>query len=482
METRLAADPGAVDALFDRAQLLVALGRGEEARQAFLDLLARDPAHFGGLNNLGALLHDGGYRTAARTVYARAAACHPGEPMAHVNLANALLLNGEGEAAEHAFQAALAADPDHPMAHQGLSRLLVQRGEEERAALHRRRGYTGHAVTELPYRGRGEPERLLLLMSAAEGNVPILPFLDDRRYLVTQVMADFADLDRPLPPHRRVINAIGDADRCGAALAAAERLLAATDKPVFNRPQAVRRTGRVENARRLAGLPGLRVPVAAEMARSDPPDTDLSEAGLREVGFPLLLRAPGFHTGRYVEKVDRAADLPAALARLPGDRVLALSYLDAAGTDGAYRKYRVMMVGGRLYPLHLAISPHWKVHYFSADMADRPDHRAEEAAFLADMPGVLGPTAMTALAAVRDRLGLDYGGIDFGLDAAGNVLLFEANATMVVPPVGPEPLWDYRRPAVDRLMAAIRDLIAGIGIGMRPGAGRTGAGDSYQRH
>lgn len=396
--------------------------------------------------------------------------------MAHVNLANALLLNGEGEAAEQAFQAALAADPDHPMAHQGLSRLLVQRGEEERAALHRRRGYTGHAVTELPFRGEGEPERLLLLMSAAEGNLPILPFLDDRRYLVTQVMADFADPDRPLPPHRRVINAIGDADRCGAALTAAERLLAATDKPVLNRPQAVRRTGRVENARRLAGLPGLRVPVAAEMTRSDllgsdPLGTGLPGADVREIGFPLLLRAPGFHTGRYVEKVDCAADLPAALACLPGDRVLVLGYLDAAGADGAYRKYRVMMVGGRLYPLHLAISPHWKVHYFSADMADRPDHRAEEAAFLADMPGVLGPAAMTALAAVRDRLGLDYGGIDFGLDAAGNVLLFEANATMVVPPVGAEPLWDYRRPAVDRLMAAIRDLIAGAGAGTGGEAG-----------
>jgi len=47
------------------------------------------------------------------------------------------------------------------------------------------------------------------------------------------------------------------------------------------------------------------------------------------------------------------------------------------------------------------------VHYFTSDMADRPDHRQEELAFLSDMRGVLGNKAMTGLAAIRDALGLD---------------------------------------------------------------------------
>ena len=33
---------------------------------------------------------------------------------------------------------------------------------------------------------------------------------------------------------------------------------------------------------------------------------------------------------------------------------------------------------------------------------------------------------------VRAELGLQFGGIDFGIDAFGNVLLYEANATMNV--------------------------------------------------
>jgi glutathione synthase/RimK-type ligase-like ATP-grasp enzyme len=66
---------------------------------------------------------------------------------------------------------------------------------------------------------------------------------------------------------------------------------------------------------------------------------------------------------------------------------------------------------------------------------------------------------MAALRRVADALGLDYGGIDFGLDRDGNVLLFEANATMVVFPPGPDPIWDYRRRAIDAVLEAARRML-----------------------
>ena len=76
-----------------------------------------------------------------------------------------------------------------------------------------------------------------------------------------------------------------------------------------------------------------------------------------------------------------------------------------------------MMIDGQIYPLHVAISSHWKIHYFTAEMAGDHEHRAEDAAFLENMPGVLGPVAMKALGQIQSTLGLDYGGIDFGLNA-----------------------------------------------------------------
>jgi len=123
------------------------------------------------------------------------------------------------------------------------------------------------------------------------------------------------------------------------------------------------------------------------------------------------------------------------------------------------RKYRVMMIDGALYPLHLAISSDWKVHYFTANMASAPEYRAEEGRFLADMAGVLGPRAMTALARIATTLGLDYAGIDFALRNDGAILLFECNANMAIVPPDANPMWDYRRQAINRVIDAAKQMI-----------------------
>jgi hypothetical protein len=228
---------------------------------------------------------------------------------------------------------------------------------------------------------------------------------------------------------------------------------------VLNKPSAVMATGRADNAQRLSRLPGVIAPAMVTLAREllSLPDaaTDLARHGLK---FPLLLRTPGFHTGRHFVRVDRPAALRKAVAELPGAELTAIEYLDSRGADGKVRKYRVMTIDGCLYPLHAAISSHWKIHYFTAEMADCDAHRAEDAEFLEDMPGVLGPRAMTALDEIQRTLGLDYAGIDFGLSPAGDLHLFEANATMVVNPPEPDMRWAYRRLAVERIFAAVRRM------------------------
>ena len=172
-----------------------------------------------------------------------------------------------------------------------------------------------------------------------------------------------------------------------------------------------------------------------------------------------MLRAPGFHTGRHFVRVARPDDLADAARALPGDTLSVIAHLDARGADGRFRKYRVMIVDRGLYPLHLAVSADWKVHYFTADMAGSAAHRAEDAAFLADMPGAIGARGLAALQAIAEALALDYGGIDFGLSPAGDILFFEANATMAVYPPMIDPKWAYRRPAVERIVAAAQTML-----------------------
>jgi hypothetical protein len=107
------------------------------------------------------------------------------------------------------------------------------------------------------------------------------------------------------------------------------------------------------------------------------------------------------------------------------------------------------------------------VHYFTSDMADKPDHRLEEANFLNDMPAALGGKVVAALGEIQALLGLDYAGIDFGLGRDGDLLLFEANATMVIAPPGPDEHWAYRRTAIDRARDAVVTMIKQRSTGAR---------------
>jgi glutathione synthase/RimK-type ligase-like ATP-grasp enzyme len=440
----------------ERAVLLGALNRHQDAQQAFVAILRKAPTHFSALNELGTLLTNMGAIEAACRVYAEAILHHPDNPLVRVNLANLLLrANRYKEAREH-YERALQVDPHHAPAHQGLGAVLADLGNREGAREHFRKGFRGHAVSTLPYRGDKPPIRLLQLVSSGGGNIPSGLFLDDTRFLTSVVVADHLELSTPLPPHQIIFNAIGDADLCEVALEAATRIVAGARVPVINDPRAVMKTGRIGNSMRLRDASGVRTARTMAVTRDVLAGSDGAGAvAAHGFSFPLLLRSPGYHTGRNFVLVEGAAGLAAAATGLPGEQLLAIQYLDARGHDGKARKFRVMMIDGRLYPLHLAISQSWKVHYFTSDMADEHGHRAEEAKFLENMSAVLGAKAMQALTAIQSALGLDYAGIDFGLSDDGDLLLFEANATMVIARPNDDARWAYRRGAIEEVLDAV---------------------------
>jgi hypothetical protein len=333
-------------------------------------------------------------------------------------------------------------------------------GEMHSAASHLARALQLQALFTLPYRGDSSPVSVLLLLSINSGNVLIQRFLNDRIFQTHIAIVEFYEDWMPLPPHDLVINGIGDADVRAEALSAAVSILARCSAPVINNPAAVRETGRCRNAERLAGIPGVVTARTMTLPRGRLAGchaaAELATCGFE---FPLLLRAPGFHMGKHFVCVEDANNLDDELSRLPGEDLIVLQYLDGRGADGCTRKYRVLFIDGRFYPVHAAVSSHWKIHYFSAEMAEHSERRAEDAAFLADMEGVLGPGTMTALKRIEEMLGLDYGGIDFGLNGKGEILLFEANATMAVYWPDANPRWDYRRPAVERIYTAVPQML-----------------------
>lgn len=460
LEQRIAHEPDELQLHFERARCLDDLGRVEPAMHAYRACLEGEPKHFGALTNLGTLFLEQGMTEGARAAFTAALDSDWEDPLAHLNVALLDAHTGASDAARAHFERVLRLFPDDAHArlhaHNGLSRLYEREGDEERADEHLRLAFEKPTIWTFPYRGTGEPLRVLVLTSPRGGNVISNQFFDDRFVERVVVVPEAFGAGSALPPHHVIFNAIGEPDATRRTLERAARLVAASQAPVINAPSAVLLTDRQTMMERIASIAALVAPRTRRLRRDEITAERLQAEGF---AFPLLLRAPGFHAGDHFERVEDPAQLPAALAALPGAELYAIAFHDARSADGWVRKYRVAFIDGRPYPIHLAIAQQWKVHYFSGAMAGSAEHRAEERRFLDDMDGVLGATGMTALAAVRDVMQLDYGGVDFGRDRSGRIVVFEANAAMAIYPPPDDPSWDYRRPAHAHAISAVRSML-----------------------
>jgi len=446
LERAIAANPDALDTRFYYASFQRDHGRLDEAIAAFEHILSVVPEHIETLIALGVVLTRRGRRLEARAIFERAVALNGEHRAALVNLANLLALDDPSRA-RSLYHAALAGDANCAPAHRGLCSLAAAHGDAATAAQHRDAGYAA-PFGRRPYIGEAMPVSVLAYVSTDGGNIPLDALLDERQFLVHELYVE-AYRGEPLPPHHLIVNAIADPDRSLPALQRAAQLAAGASVPIVNAPTTITATGRIATAARLAGVAGVIAP-AARLVRRDEVAADT---------FPLILRAPGLHMGRGMVRVDDPATMAdAARALSERDELIAIEYVDTRSPDGAWRKYRVMTIDGTLYPLHLAIAHRWDVHYFSSDMHERADYRAEEARFLADPQATLGARAWDALGRVSNVLGLEYAGIDFALADDGRIVVFEANAAMTVLRPDPDERFAYRIPATETIASALEQM------------------------
>ena len=103
----------------------------------------------------------------------------------------------------------------------------------------------------------------------------------------------------------------------------------------------------------------------------------------------------------------------------------------------------------------------WSVHGASsrAYMASQPHLLEEGRAMLEGGFDALPEITRSALHAIRDRMNLDYFGLDACIDPAGRVVVFEANATMNFQPDFRNPATQSNRAAVAPAVAAVRKLL-----------------------
>jgi hypothetical protein len=370
-------------------------------------------------------------------------------------LARALFERQDLASVWNALHARIDADPTDADAIFDASLILRMAGQVEaaqtylRAALDRRACYTVR-------HGRGDRLSLLVFQAGADvmSNAPIDLVLVDSDVTVHYMHLDSSGVTE-LPPHDVAFLAMGEAQAHQPILAQLEGVLAQWPVPVMNAdPVRIAAMTRNEVSAALADVPEILCPrnlrvnrtvLLEALERND-------DAGLPDL--PFTIRPLGTDCGVGLERIDQREQLADYLSRHGDETLFVAPFIDYSGPDGEFRKHRIAFIDGRPFPVHLAISPHWIVHYLSAGMNESAAKRAEEARWMDEFDTDFAVRHGAALAAIQARIGTDYYAIDCSEAPDGRLLFFEADVASIIHTLDPVDLFPYKRPHMDRLFEA----------------------------
>ena len=449
--------PGFAPAHNDLAVSLHRIGKFEEALASLYRALEIDPGFAMAYDNLGVVLYDCENFNEACQAHLKALehATDPDKRIAILlNLAAAACEASRLEISQEACRAILDADQNHAGAMEQLAKVMQRQGrsKEALALLNRLARMQGLEIKE----GPANPEATILVLGGAGASHVSTKHLFDESLFVrlTLVMLTPDQEDAPLGKVSwgdlvgadLVFNALGEVEMSGWQFEAVKELAGRLERPLLNSPDRVARTGRDYAPELFKDIDGLRVPKVQAVLRGEillPP--------------PFLIRLAGTHGGKDLSLIRTECELGEYMGRTPGERFLLSEFVDFRDAGGYYKKYRFIFVDRKPYPYHLAIAEDWMVHYWRTDMKSVEWKRLEEEAFLADWVEVFGPLGVAAVSEVGRRMNLEYGGMDCSLLPDGQVLLFEANASMLVHLDDADP--HYKRQAVLRIRNAMTKMV-----------------------
>lgn len=404
-------------------------------------------------NAAGIGLRSQGKLREAIDTFRAATAQFPSIPALHQNLAQALYEAGDTAEAIAEHRRVLAIEPRNVASNLALYELLQMTGDRVLALAHQRLALEEQRL--FSHVAPREARSILLLFAPGDwqANIPV-DFLFDRE--TTSVHKLYLLDERhvqhePVPRYDVMWNAIAESPDAIGYLELASRIMSSQDKPALNEPRNVIATSRLRLPDTLRHT-GVHVPHVREIRRED---LQRGEVGL---AFPVIARPAGSHAGSGLARLKSAAECEQYVQANEAQTYYVSTFVDYS-RDGFFRKYRIVFVDGRPYPVHLAISPNWMIHYYNAPMAENQWMRDEEAAFLADLHSVFNGALLRALESIAEAVGLEYFGIDCSIDREGRVLMFEADPAMLVHSSDPPDLYPYKKQYIPRIYRAVETMI-----------------------
>src|SRR6202048_145744 len=333
-----------------------------------------------------------------------------------------------------------------------------------------------HQLFRSPCSSEKPKLRVLALAAAIDigGNTPIEFLLEESGIeLLTLYVIPGVGLPATLPEHDVAIVIASDSEECRAALGIIDQAAARWPRPMLNPPRLVCNLDRDKLHRLLRGIEGLDIPATACVTRaqlSNFAHANLSFAEIvAELEVPIIIRPRGSHAGVGLATLDDRAALALYLAERPGHEFFVSRFVNYANEDGLFRKYRVVFVDVRPYACHMAIADRWDIWYLNARMSDSAAKRLEEETFMRTFDIGFARRHQTALAAMADRIGLDYFTIDCAENKRGELLIFEADNTAVVHNMDSPDVFPYKPPQMRRIFDAFAAMLHGR---TRPGRER----------
>ncbi|MDN4987722.1 tetratricopeptide repeat protein [Bradyrhizobium arachidis] len=430
-------------------------GKMQDAISLYLEALRRNPGHRPSRTNLVQALVATRQFAIARTLLLELLEETPEDAELRSRLGKVCFELGETEDAVAQFEQAVMRAPEQAENFYWVGAIRQARGELEAAQAAYAHAARVHPILRRPATQSPPVFRALALFAPFVGNTPVEFLFKDCAYQTSILsLLPGSRPDIALLAHEAdvVVNLVSDADEGADVLPLAMAIARSLGKPVVNDPARIRNTTRDATALALADVAGCRVPRTIRIATGKglPDGLDLA--------FPVLARQAGMHGGDVFEKLDDAAALTAFLAAHEGHDRYVIDYIDYRSADGFFRKYRFLFVGEEILPYHLAIGADWKLHRDATDMAQHAWMQDEEERFLRAPGEVFGAAHSQALRVIRDRIGLDYFGIDCSLDPDGRLVVFEVNASMLVHDQNPE--FPYKDPYVNRIKLAFDGMLA----------------------
>ena len=266
-----------------------------------------------------------------------------------------------------------------------------------------------------------------------------------------------------LPDHDVVFVAIGESEENRRSLIQLMDVMKSWPVPVLNMPDRIALLSRDDACLLLKGAPGIVMPATVRTSRQPLERIGRGEVSMKamfqDMDFPIILRPVDSHAGRELDRIDTAEALAEYLSKSPENEFFIAPFMDYRSGDGQFRKYRIILIDGRPYVCHMAISDHWMIHYLNAGMEQSPEKRAEEARFMASFDDDFALRHQAAFQAITERTGLDYLGIDCGETPDGKLLIFEIDSNMIVHDMDPVDIFPYKQPQMQKLFGAFRSML-----------------------